>query len=268
MRHQQEVRFRQRDNEHRSFIRAYLFDLIFKSFVSILDECLSQRDRLLAESKEEWQYFADKQCSRWDASAQHAIKQLAKREAAHQIEVKSYERRLEALKEENSKYQKAIQDYKAELRSLADGNKRNDILSDLRNHLFETQEFLVEVGQEMQVQAENILPVLNMVNTAAKPRRYSDRGVQTEVHIGADAPADDSPSLLLTSGIDWKSVLQKLKPSSKNQPEDNDSDSEDWVADYGMARGSDGTSLQSPTKLSHRKTSELGERVQKQRTTN
>lgn len=48
MRHQQAARFRQRDNEHRSFIRAYLFDLIFKTFVSILDECLSQRDRLLA----------------------------------------------------------------------------------------------------------------------------------------------------------------------------------------------------------------------------
>lgn len=56
-----------RDTEHRSFIRAFLFDYIFKTFITILDECLSQRDRLLADSKEEWQYFADKRCNELDS---------------------------------------------------------------------------------------------------------------------------------------------------------------------------------------------------------
>lgn len=104
--------------------------------------------------------------------------------------------------------------------------------------------------------------MLSMVNFAAKQTRYSERGVQTEVHIGADAPADDSPSLLLTSGIDWKSVLQQLKPVTRLQSEGNDSDSEDWGPDSALARASNGASLLSPSKQAPRKASE---RVQKPR---
>ena len=60
LRFQQEMRFLKRESEHRSFIRAYLFDYIFKTFIQLLDECISQRERLVSENKEEWEYFSTK----------------------------------------------------------------------------------------------------------------------------------------------------------------------------------------------------------------
>ena len=37
-----------------------MFDYIFKTFIQLLDECLGQRERLVTDKKEEWQYFSDK----------------------------------------------------------------------------------------------------------------------------------------------------------------------------------------------------------------
>ena len=59
---EQKIRFIKKDNDHRNFIRAYMFDYIFKTFIQILDECLGQRDRLVSDKKEEWSYFSDKKC--------------------------------------------------------------------------------------------------------------------------------------------------------------------------------------------------------------
>jgi len=40
-----------KEAEHRSFIRAFLFDYIFKTFIQILDESLWHRDGLIDEKK-------------------------------------------------------------------------------------------------------------------------------------------------------------------------------------------------------------------------
>ena len=58
--YEQKIRFIKKDNQHRSFIRAFMFDYIFKTFIQLLDECLGQRERLVVDKKEEWQYFSDK----------------------------------------------------------------------------------------------------------------------------------------------------------------------------------------------------------------
>lgn len=58
--YEQKIRFMKRDNEHRNFIRAFLYDTIFKSFIQLLDECIGNRERLVTEKKEEWQYINDK----------------------------------------------------------------------------------------------------------------------------------------------------------------------------------------------------------------
>jgi hypothetical protein len=38
--YEQQIRFIKKDNKHRSFIRAFMFDYIFKTFIQLLDECL------------------------------------------------------------------------------------------------------------------------------------------------------------------------------------------------------------------------------------
>jgi hypothetical protein len=81
--HQQQGRFRKRDTEHRSFIRAFMFDYIFKTFITILDECLTQRDRLVAEQKDEWQYFSDKKCNYLDSECVAMQHQLDKMKLKH-----------------------------------------------------------------------------------------------------------------------------------------------------------------------------------------
>lgn len=94
------MRFRKRDCEHRSFTRAFLYDYIFKTFVQILDECISQRDKLIEEKKEEWQYFADKKCNLLENETVAIVDQLKNFELKHKKICQNYEDRIEALKEE------------------------------------------------------------------------------------------------------------------------------------------------------------------------
>ena len=61
--YEQKIRFMKRDTEHRNFIRAFMYDTIFKSFIQLLDECIGNRERLVQEKKEEWQYLSDKKCN-------------------------------------------------------------------------------------------------------------------------------------------------------------------------------------------------------------
>ena len=49
MYYEQKIRFLKRDTEHRNFIRAFLYDTIFKSFIQLLDECIGNRERLVQE---------------------------------------------------------------------------------------------------------------------------------------------------------------------------------------------------------------------------
>lgn len=89
-----------RDADHRAFIRAFLFDYIFKTFIQILDECISQRERLLSEKQEEWAYYSDKKCNQLDAEVTSMMKQVAKLRVQHKHDVETYEARIEKLKEE------------------------------------------------------------------------------------------------------------------------------------------------------------------------
>lgn len=72
------MRFIKRESEHRSFIRAYLFDYIFKTFIQLLDECISQRERLVSENKEEWEYYSIKKQDRLEGEVKALQKQISK----------------------------------------------------------------------------------------------------------------------------------------------------------------------------------------------
>ena len=89
-----------RDNDHRSFIKAFMFDYIFKTFLQILDECISQRERLLNDKKEEWVYFTEKRCNNLEAEVSAMMKQIAKMRVEHKEDCEKYEARIEKLKEE------------------------------------------------------------------------------------------------------------------------------------------------------------------------
>lgn len=47
----QKLRFLKRERHHRGFIRAYLFDMVFKAFLNILDEALCQKEIYIQEKK-------------------------------------------------------------------------------------------------------------------------------------------------------------------------------------------------------------------------
>jgi hypothetical protein len=62
MYYEQKLRFVKKETEHRNFIRAFMFDYIFKTFIQLLDESLGQRDKFVNDKQEEWQYFSNKKC--------------------------------------------------------------------------------------------------------------------------------------------------------------------------------------------------------------
>ena len=49
-----------RERHHRGFIRAFLFDMVFKAFMNILDEALCQKEIYIAEKRKEWEYQVEK----------------------------------------------------------------------------------------------------------------------------------------------------------------------------------------------------------------
>lgn len=86
-----EKRFMKRDNDHRSFIKAFMFDYIFKTFIQVLDECINQREKELNEKKEEWVYFSEKRCNNLESEAQTMMKQIAKLRTQHKEDCAKYE---------------------------------------------------------------------------------------------------------------------------------------------------------------------------------
>ena len=88
---EQEIRFMRKEKEHRSFIRAYLFDYIFKIFLQILDESLWLREGLIKEKKEEWDYFAAKKQNHLENEIAKLCKQINQMKQDHQKECQVYD---------------------------------------------------------------------------------------------------------------------------------------------------------------------------------
>lgn len=78
MKFEQKLRFIKKEQEHRSFIKAYLFDMIIKIFIQILDESLWHREGLIKEKKEEWDYFAEKKFSKQEIEIDRLNMQIKK----------------------------------------------------------------------------------------------------------------------------------------------------------------------------------------------
>ena len=142
---EQIMRFSKRDCEHRSFIRAFLYDYIFKTFVQILDECISQRDKLI----EERQYFADKKCNHLENEAVAIQHQLKVMEQKHKGICENYENRIAALKGEQKVFQDNIAEYKEEIYRLKDFNARYDTVAALQKSVRETGELMREADLEL-----------------------------------------------------------------------------------------------------------------------
>ena len=49
-----------RERQHRSFIKAFLFDSIFKIFIQILDEALYNKELLIKIKQKEWKIIDNK----------------------------------------------------------------------------------------------------------------------------------------------------------------------------------------------------------------
>lgn len=183
---QQKLRFNKREKGHRSFIRAFLFDYIFKIFIQLLDESLCHRDKLIQDKKDEWEYFAERRANDLEVEIATLKKNIVSMKESHAKVCDGYEHRILQLKQEQLGFQDILNDYKYDMNQLTNFDVREDKVLELRKQIREAHKFIGDAEAEMERQANVVKPVLSMINIVAKDPCYFDAGTQTDCQINCN----------------------------------------------------------------------------------
>lgn len=157
-----------RERHHRSYIRAYLFDLIFKIFLSILDESLSRNDGFMKAKEEEWEMLMEKRVTAYEEEIAELKLRIVGLNNEREAQEMDYEIRLKQLNEERAGLQANISGYKTDLASLLARGDRDNAMDSMRANLREAITCLNSASKEIEAQQEAVFPVMNMIREVAE----------------------------------------------------------------------------------------------------